>query len=85
MEQILKDFIDNNEAIDAYVTSRVTYISLGDVDKLLKRQKKQLLIHSVVKSDSEQLFCDNVIHHTCKWFDQYNGCMGCLVKKYEAK
>ena len=34
---------------------------------------------------SEQLFCENVIHQTCKYFDTYNGCMGCLVKNYEAK
>jgi hypothetical protein len=45
---------------------------------------KALNMH-VVGWQSEQLFCENVIHHTCKWFDQYNGCMGCLVKKYEAK
>jgi hypothetical protein len=38
MEQILKDFIDNNEANDAIV-GKVTYISLEDVDRLLKKQK----------------------------------------------
>ena len=53
-------------------------------DLLKKYETKQLLIHSVVQQ-REQLFCEKVIHHTCKWFDQYNGCMGCLVKKYEAK
>tara|TARA_Y100001972_G_scaffold31139_1_gene38249 strand:+ start:189 stop:446 length:258 start_codon:yes stop_codon:yes gene_type:complete len=37
MEQILKDFIDNNEANDAIV-GKVTYISLEDVDRLLKKQ-----------------------------------------------
>ena len=47
--------------------------------------EEQLALCSVVKSDSEQLFCENVIHHNCKWFDEYNGCMGCLVKKHEAK
>ena len=45
----------------------------------------QVLRLGVVVRQSEQLFCEKVIHHTCKWFDQYNGCMGCLVKKYEAK
>ena len=38
MEQILKDFIDNNDANDAIV-GKVTYISLEDVDRLLKKQK----------------------------------------------
>jgi hypothetical protein len=54
MEQILKDFIDNNEATDAYITSKVTYISLEDVDSLLKKQKQALTI-PVVVGQSEQL------------------------------
>ena len=47
MEQILKDFLDNNEANDAYVTSKVTYISIEDVQTLLNRQKQQLRLHVV--------------------------------------
>lgn len=31
------------------------------------------------------LFCENVIHHTCKHFDDIVGCDGCLVKDFEAK
>ena len=47
MEQILKDFLDNNEANDAYVTSKVAYISIEDVQTLLNRQKEQLRLHVV--------------------------------------
>lgn len=47
MEQILLDFIENDEAKDAYITSKVTYISLDDVNDLLKRQKEQLRIGGV--------------------------------------
>tara|TARA_R110000851_G_scaffold268924_1_gene421628 strand:- start:40 stop:297 length:258 start_codon:yes stop_codon:yes gene_type:complete len=51
----------------------------------LERELVKKLIIPVVVKQSELLFCENVIHHNCKWFDEYNGCMGCLVKKHEAK
>lgn len=54
MRQILKDFLDNNEANDAYVTNKVTYISIEDVETLLDRQAKQLTI-PVVGSQRELL------------------------------
>ena len=47
MKQILKNFIDNDEAKDAYVTSKVTYISLKDVETLLDRQEEQLRLCAV--------------------------------------
>ena len=58
----------------------ITYYSNDYVEWL----EKQLLLRGV-GVQSEQLFCENVIHQTCKYFDTYNGCMGCLVKNYEAK
>ena len=45
--------------------------------------KKQLTLTNVVQQ-SEQ-YCENVIHHTCKHFDDIVGCDGCLVKDFEAK
>lgn len=54
MEQILLDFIENDEAKDAYITSKVTYISIDDVNDLLKRQKEQLRIGGV--SQQRELF-----------------------------
>lgn len=47
MEQILKDFLNNGEAMDAYVDSKTVYLSKEDIDTLLKRQKEQLLIPRV--------------------------------------
>lgn len=47
------------------------------IDKWLNDVDKEL--------NNEELFCQKVIHHKCKWFDEYNGCIGCLVKKYEPK
>lgn len=43
MEQVLKDFLENDEALDAIITSGVVYLSTKDVDKLLKKNKEQLL------------------------------------------
>ena len=50
MEQILKEFLDNDEAIDAYISSKTVYLSKEDVDVLLKRQKEQLILPLVSSS-----------------------------------
>ena len=71
--KVIYEYLDNTDLF---------YIS--DYVEWLEKRIKALTIPVVVRQ-SEQLFCEKVIHHTCKWFDQYNGCMGCLVKKYEAK
>lgn len=48
-------------------------------------QVKNIGVMPCCKSDSELLFCDNVIHHNCKHFDLMTGCIGCKIKKFEAK
>ncbi len=52
MEKILKEFLNNDEAMDAYVDSKTTYLSIEDIDILLKTQKEQLRINVV---DSNQV------------------------------
>lgn len=47
MNKILEDFINNDEANDAYVTAKVTYISIEDVQALLDKQEKQLILSNV--------------------------------------
>ena len=40
---------------------------------------------SLNKGD-EQLFCEGVIHHTCKHFCKFGlGCNDCKIKKFEAR
>lgn len=46
--------------------------------------QQQLLDLFGAAGKSEQLFCQKVIHHNCKHFDII-GCIGCTVKKFEAK
>lgn len=50
----------------------------------LKTKIKALIIADVIVPKGT-LFCENVIHHTCKHFDEIVGCDGCLYKKYQAK
>ena len=48
MNTILKEYCDNNEALDAIVESKTTYLSLEDVEILLQRQAKALSITAVI-------------------------------------
>ena len=36
-------------------------------------------------SYEEEVYCENVIHHTCKNFDDIVGCDGCVVNNFEPK
>jgi hypothetical protein len=33
----------------------------------------------------EKDICENVIHHTCTYFNLYTGCTNCTVKEFESK
>jgi hypothetical protein len=59
-------------------------ITLKYCSKALRDLVKKLNI-SVVVGQSEQLFCQGVIHHSCKHFSQITGCDKCKVKKFKAK
>ena len=85
-EQDLKGLIASDLIIVATETkgkmpSKLNFTELIDV---VTDVVKNCSIH-VVSNTEGKLFCENVIHHTCKHFDTYNGCMGCLVKDFEAK
>ncbi len=79
----LVDYIENSEASKDLIAFKAYHCILEIAKYHLKEESKQLTPTAVVQAKPE--VCQNVIHHTCKWFDQYNGCMGCLVKKYEGK
>ena len=38
-----------------------------------------------VRQQSELVFCEGVIHHTCRHFNQIVGCDHCMIKEYKAK
>ncbi|MCP4355239.1 MAG: DUF551 domain-containing protein [Proteobacteria bacterium] len=93
MEQILKDFIDNNEASDAYVTSKVTYISLEDVQALLKKQKEQLILFGVINwvaikdylptKDDDYLVCEDGFVFDAGYSKEYKGFHDHITTRYK--
>ena len=64
-------------------TKDMSYMEKDLVNDVIRAVKK-LIIPSVVVPKGT-LFCENVIHHTCKNFDDIVGCDGCLTKDFEAK
>ena len=61
-------------------------------EKLLQEQiksQKDKLKNNVdladVRQQRELLFCEGVIHHTCRHFNEIVGCQHCMIKEYKAK
>lgn len=70
MNEILKEFLDNNEATDAEVTNKTTYLSVADVETIIDRVKAKENVETEVSKPT----CK-----TCKHFGS-QGTFG-LVKE----